>query len=192
MSPSLTKLICVSNLTIRIVAFQAKSGGVNPTLTLQIFMTEEIIPNNTKSIVPLKYYEMFGLRIMGLTYKQIAEKTDYSEAHIKLLFSNNGVLGKLWADWLEKAKGDNVEESLSMMFGHLPDIVRANIIDAKQMGTPTAIAARKMIFEYTLGKPEEKLKFDGRLGIFTFADWIKAETLKDQQNGQTTLPKEPD
>jgi hypothetical protein len=130
---------------------------------------------------------MFALRILGLTYAQIAEKTGYKEDTVKHLFAAAGVLGKLWKEWTEKAKGESVEESLNMMFGHLPDIVRANILDAKMTNTPGAVAARKIIFDYTLGEPEKRVKLDAKIGIYTFADWIKAETLKDQENGQDIL-----
>lgn len=147
----------------------------------------EIIPNDTKSLVPAKYYEIFALKILGLTYDKIAQRTGYSESHIKLLFSSKGVLNKLWQSWCENAKKDNVDEALTMMFGHLPDIVRANIIDAKSTDSMVGIAARKMLFEYTLGKPEERLKLEAKIGVYTFADWIKAETLKDKakENEQT-------
>jgi hypothetical protein len=84
-----------------------------------------------------------------------------------------------------------VEESMNMMFGHLPDIVRANIVDAKSIGTPVAVAARKMIFDHTLGKPVEKIKFDGRLGIYNFADWIKSEN-EQRENNAGVLSEESD
>jgi hypothetical protein len=147
-------------------------------------MSDETILNDTKSLVPLKYYEMFAFKILGLTYAQIAEKTEYSEARVKALFSNSGVLGKLWKEWVEKAKGESLEESLNMMFGHLSDIVRARILDAKQLGTPAAVASSKMIFDLTIGKPEERHKISGNLALTTVADLIKAATLKKQENEQ--------
>src|SRR3989338_825034 len=147
-------------------------------------MADKKALNSTKSLVPVKYYEIFAYRLIGLTYKQIGSKTNYSEGYIKHLFCSKGVLFEFWLSWLKMAKEESIEEALTMMFGHLPDIVRANIIDAKTTGSMIGIAARKILFEYTLGKPEERLKLDAKLGIYTFADWIKAETLKDKANKQ--------
>lgn len=139
--------------------------------------------NNTKSLVPVKYYEIFALRIIGLTYKQIANKTNYSEDRIKHLFYSKGVLCELWLSWVETAKKESIDEAIDMMFGHLPDIMRANILHAKSQSVG-AVLARKIIFEYTLGKPEDRIKLDAKVGIFTFADWIKQQTLLDQENKQ--------
>lgn len=140
-----------------------------------------MLQNATKNgLVPAKYYDIFGLRILGLTYKQIAEKIGYSEQHIRRLFAKGGMLYSFWEQWLDVAKEDSIDEAINMMFGHLPDIVRANILDAKMTNSPVAVAARKMIFEYTLGKPEERMKIDAKLGTYTFTDWVKAETLKEK------------
>jgi hypothetical protein len=152
-------------------------------------MANEIIPNNTLSLLPEKYYEVFALRITGLTYKQIAEKTGYAESTLKQLFSSEGVLKKFYRDWVAKHKADDLEESLDMMFAHLPDIVRARILQAKgnDMG---AFLSSKLIFENTLGKPEERMRIEGRIGIYSFADWIKEETLKDKNEQATKISEE--
>lgn len=158
-------------------------------------MSKEITQNSTKwSLVPAKYYDVFALRILGLTYEQIAEKTNYSPDRIRHLFARGGVLYKFWRSWVEDFKKESVDEALDMMFGHLPDIVRANILHAKSQAMG-AVLARKMLFEYTLGKPEDRLKISAAVGVFTFADWVKQQTLaqkeNDKQNPQPeTIPEQ--
>jgi hypothetical protein len=142
---------------------------------------KDLALNNTKSLVSTVYYQMFQLRLMGLTYPQIAGKTGYSEDHVKHIFAKGGVLYELWQEWKRAAKENSLEEALDLMFGHLPDIARANVVDAKQTNSPVGIAARKMIFDYTLGKPEEKLKVNAQVGIYTVADLIKAATIYENE-----------
>lgn len=153
-------------------------------------MLDPIIQNNTKSLVPAEYYELFALRILGLTYKQISEKTTYSESHIRYLFSSKGVLWSLYRDWVINHKKENTEGALDMLFGHLPDLIKMEIVSAKDPMTMVGLMARHKIFDYTLGKPEDRLKIDAKVGVYTFADWIKAETLKEKENDKSTEQKE--
>lgn len=156
-------------------------------------MSDDLQKLTKSGVVPIKYYEMFALRVLGLTYAQIAEKVGFSEGWVRQLFMNSGVLGQLWKSWVEKAKGDSVEEALTMAFGHLPDAMRSNIFDAKQVGTPVAVASRKMLFDYTLGKPVEKHLV--KVNVSTFAEWAEKEALKIQENEQSKsreISTEPD
>ena len=89
-----------------------------------------------------------------MTYSQIAEKTGYSEAHVRRLFAKGGALYGLWLDFQKDAFEEGVHESVTMMFGHLPDITRALIMQAKSM-QPGAVRAAEMIFNYTLDKSPE-------------------------------------
>jgi len=89
-----------------------------------------------------------------LTYAQIAEKTGYSEAHVRRLFAKGGTLYNLWLDFQKDAFEEGVEDAITMMFGHLPDITRALIMQAKSM-QPGAVRAAEMIFNYTLDKSPE-------------------------------------
>lgn len=111
----------------------------------------EKAPNSTKRLVPAVYYDMFTYRLMGLTYGQIAEKTGYSEGWVKHLFAKGGVLYDLWRKWLDTAKKNSIDEAVTMMFGHLPDIIRARIIHAKSMSAG-AVESSKLIMGFTLGE----------------------------------------
>ena len=113
-----------------------------------------MLQNDTKSLVPAAYFQMFSLRLLGLTYSQIAEKTGYSEAHIRRLFAKGGKLYGLWLDFQKDAIENGLEESKDMMFGHLPDVVRSLIMLAKS-NKPGAVRAAGIIMDYTLGKPPE-------------------------------------
>jgi hypothetical protein len=140
--------------------------------------------NNTKSLFPIIYYEIFALRIMGLTYKQIASKIGYSEDHIKHLFYSKGVLRELLQSWLETTKKENIDEAINMMYGHLPDIMRTTIINARTPNSMIGIMAAKIIFEYTLGKPGRLIKNESKAEVFTFTDWIKQTTLEEKAEEQ--------
>ena len=115
-----------------------------------------MLQNDTKSLVPAAYFRMFNLRLLGLTYAQIADKTGYSEAHVRRLFAKGGALYDLWLEFQKSAFEEGVQESVTMMYGHLPDITRALIMQAKSM-QPGAVKAMEMIFNYTLDKTAEKI-----------------------------------
>jgi 2-iminoacetate synthase ThiH len=114
-----------------------------------------MLQNDTKYLVPATYFRMFNLRLLGLTYAQIAEKTGYLEAHIRRLFAKDGALYNLRLDLQKDAFEEGVEDDITMMFGHLPDITRALIMQAKNM-QPGAVKAAEMIFNYTLDQSSEK------------------------------------
>jgi hypothetical protein len=109
-----------------------------------------------KALVPVKHYEMLYLRFMGLTYKKIAEQMGYTHDTVRGYFAKGGRLHELYRLWVETAKKNAIEESLDMMYGHLPDIVRSRIVLAKSMGKGSNEAA-KMIFSYTLGNPDKNV-----------------------------------
>lgn len=136
------------------------------------------VQNNTKELLPAVYYEMFGYRMAGLTYKQIAERTGYSESHTRLLFSKNGVLHKFWRSWVEDRKSEVIDQVSDMEFGHLEDIVRQNILDAKRPDSMVAVIARKMIFDRTRGPVQQNVKITGTLATMSFTEWMRLQTEK--------------
>ncbi len=118
-------------------------------------MDHENIQKHTKSLVPTKYYDMFMYRLMGLTYEQIAEKTGYSHSWVRALFAKGGVLYEFWQQWLETAKENSLEEATTMAFGHLPDIMRTRIMQAKSLGAG-AVESTKIILGLTFGLNSRK------------------------------------
>lgn len=131
----------------------------------------------------MAYVNIFTMRFLGLTFDQIAEKTGYNSAYLRRLFMEGGKLHNLYQDFREKAKEMGVQEAVDMMFGQLPDIVRAMIMTAKTPYSATGVSAGKQIMEYTLGKPPETVHVRGAVVHGTFADWMKAETLKQKEHG---------
>lgn len=111
----------------------------------------ENLQKPTNSLVPTKYYDMFTYRLMGLTYEQIAEKTGYTPQWVRELFAKGGRLYSLWQQWLKTAKESSVDDVFTMMFGHLPDITRMRIMEAKSLGA-NAIASTKIIYKNTIDK----------------------------------------
>lgn len=135
--------------------------------------------NTSGSLLPAVYYDMFAMRIAGAEYKQIAEQTGYSYSHVRTLFSKNGKIYDFWQKWVQEKKAENVQQALDTMFGHLPDVVKANITHALTIGKEGSVMARKILFDYTLGTPEQRVKLDARVAVGSLADWVK---LKTQQN----------
>jgi hypothetical protein len=144
-------------------------------------MADEIAQNTTQSLVSTIYYQMFYMRLMGLTYEQIGEKTKYHPDSVRHIFAKGGVLYDLWQEWKKTAKENSLEEARDMMFGQLPDVVRTMIMTAKAPYTATGVTAGMKIMEYTLGKPPETVNVRGAIAHGTFAEWMKAETLKENE-----------
>lgn len=115
-----------------------------------------MIQNDTKSLVPIAYFDIFSLRLLGMTYAEISAKTGYSESHVRRLFAKNGAMHEIWQSYQQEAKESGIDDAITMMFGNLPDITRALIETAKGNGRG-AIEAGKIIMHYTLGKPPEKV-----------------------------------
>src|SRR4030042_2315340 len=154
-------------------------------------MSDDKPQNNTRELVPMAYYEMFAYRMAGLTYKQIAEKTNYSEDWIRHIFAKGGVLYELYQNFLQRAKEDSIDEAMDMMFAHLPEIINKRIMHAKSGDDAGAVISSKMIMDYTLGDSRDRARKGGGIG-FTFSDWIKQQTLNDEKNAdqQATISGE--
>ncbi len=155
-------------------------------------MSTEILQNSTKTLVPSRYYDIFGLRVMGCDYKTIAEKTGYSYQHIRNIFARSGVLYEFWRHWCDEHKKEALEEATDMEWGQLPDIVRANIISAKDTKTMVGVAARKMIFDRTFGRPEDRIKINANVAVVNFSDWIMKQTLlkRDEDKNEQDQTRE--
>lgn len=119
-------------------------------------MSEENLQKLTedKKPVPFWYYEAFGLRIMGLTYDQIAEKVQKNPVYVRELFSHKGRIYKFWREFAENRQKEAHEEILDMIWGHLPDVIRARIVHAKSLGMGSNQAA-EILLRYTLGNTEK-------------------------------------
>lgn len=144
-------------------------------------MSDKIATNSNKQIVPRVYFDMLAYRMAGLTYKQIAEKTNYSEWRVEHIFAKGGLLHDLYKNYLQVAKENSVDEAIDMMFAHLPDITKKLIMHAKTGDDAGAVISSKIIMDYTLGDPKERAKKGGGIG-FTFSDWIKQQTLNEKNS----------
>lgn len=148
-----------------------------------------VIPDNTKQeLLPAWYYDAFALRMLGATYKKIAQETNHSEAQVKKLFARGGKLYELWQRYVTEGKADALDETVTMLHGNLPDMARAAIMTATTAGNMPGVVQRKHLFDFLLGTPEQRLKIDAR--ITTFADWVKMETIKRQQANQEQTDNE--
>ncbi len=150
----------------------------------------EVTPKHTESfMVPSWYYEAFALKIRGVNYQNIADKVGKSVDTVKHIFAKSGKMYHFWREYVEATKSQNVEESLDMLFAHLPDAIRMHVVAGQDHkdNPMVALLARQKIMDYTLGKPEDRLKINASVAVMTFADWVKQDTLKEQQ--EKNVPK---
>lgn len=141
--------------------------------------------NNTssKEILPAWYFSAFGHRMQGLTYEQTAELVRKHPDTVRHLFSKNGAMYNYWREWATMEQQDNVEATVDMVFGKLPMLMRA-AINTALMPNMAGVVQRERLFDYTLGKPEDRIKIQATVGIFNMADWAiqQAEKLKEDES----------
>ncbi len=150
-----------------------------------------MLQDDTKSVVPTAYYDMFYLRLLGFTHKQIAEKTEYSESHIRRLFAQNGALNDLWQGWLKTAKENAVDEALTMMFGNLLGVVGA-LINTAQSGGLSSVAASRILLGYTLGDPAKRTEQQTDKETYhpnTLAEWVMISHLRSEGVSEAEIMK---
>jgi len=150
-------------------------------------MAEELKESESSremKLLPTWYYNAFALRFLGFKYEEIAKQTGKSLSVVQKLFYKNGALFKYWRDYVEHRKAEQIEESNDMLFSRLPDSVRRLIMHAQQGKGLVSLEAIKTQMQYTMGKPEDRIKLDATVGIFNFTDWAlkQAESIKQKQN----------
>ncbi len=139
---------------------------------------------NSKELVPPWYFTAFGLRMQGLTYDQIAESVRKSPAHVRSLFAKSGAMYEYWREYASIEQQDNVEAAIDMVFGKLPTLMRA-AINTALMPNMAGVVQRERLFDYTLGKPEDRIKIQATVGIFNMADWAMAQAEKIKEYEST-------
>lgn len=164
-------------------------------ISRSIFMSDELKKIETRDVVPLWYFQAFQLRLMGVGSEKIATALGMSKSSVDKLFYKNGPYYPLWREFAETAVAENKERSMDMMHGHLPVITQAAVETAKMMNM-TGVAQRNKVFDYTLGKPKERVELNATVGVYSLSDWAKqqmeeiktyeAETI--EQSGATTAP----
>ena len=143
-------------------------------------MTDVIQQNATDNrLIPIVYFQIFTLRLVGFRYEEIASRVGYTAQYIRLLFSKGHILNELWLDWVKDAKANCVDEALTIMIGNLPDITRARVQHAKG-NDPGAVVSSKIIFEYVLGRPDDARKQRLNNNPQTFADWVIEQSREEQ------------
>lgn len=146
-------------------------------------MPDQPIQQNTeRRLLPAWYYEAFGYKMAGLNYAQIAEKCGYSHVRVRTIFARGGALYDLYREWVETKKADAIEESVDMMFSHLPDTIRMMVLRAKNNPGLVGLEAGKVIMGYTLGKPEERMKLNATVAVVNLTDWALAQGEKIKGN----------
>lgn len=91
-----------------------------------------------------------------------------------------GPLYDFWRNWIENQRTVNFEQTLDMINSHLPDITRAAIMAAKK-DTPWGVRQRIDLMNRELGTPKIRAELDMR--VVTFADWIKTQMAKENDDG---------
>ena len=138
---------------------------------------------NSKGILPALYFTAFGHRMQGLTYAQIAEIVGKHPDYVRSLFSKGGAMYEYWREFALMEQQENVEATIDMVFGKLPMLMRA-AINTALMPNMAGVVQRERLFDYTLGKPEDRIKIQASVGIFNMADWAiaQAEKIKEYES----------
>ena len=138
-------------------------------------------------IVPVWYYEAFGLKIKGVSYPNIAKTLGKSLSSVKQIFYSKGKMYRFYREYAEAQKAENVEDALDMMMAHIPDVLRMEIVAAQDHGENPMVAmlSRHKIMDYALGKPEDRLKINASIAVMTFADWVKQTTINKKDDDRT-------
>lgn len=136
--------------------------------------------------ISIKYQNLIVMRLMGVTHKKMGEKTGLSPEYVRRLFMRGGRLYKEFEAAKQVAAQMGTEEAMTILFSNLPDVARAMVSSAKEVGVPTGVMAGKIIFDHTFGKPVERVKINANVSYGTFAEWAKAQALAEEQkpNGQ--------
>lgn len=150
-------------------------------------MTQKV---TDRALVPAEYYDIFALRMMGLTYKQIAQRTNkYTDGYIRRLFSTGNKLHDLYREWVDRAKKEELEGLWDMMHANAADIMRRRIVHAKNSDDPAAVVSSFKIFEYVLGDPKA-VKHEGG-AVITVADLVKEVSMEiENENKQLANDEE--
>lgn len=149
-------------------------------------MKAEVLQKTTsRKILPSWYYDAFAMKLKGYKYDQIAERVNKHPVTVRSLFTKHGAFYSFWMEWLENNKMEELDDAIAMTFGHVADAMRTHIIAGQNPKSIVGLEARRDIFAYTLGKPEQRVKLDAKVGIFNFGDWALAQTesIKAKQNG---------
>ena len=159
-------------------------------------MSKSVTKPNKLHKGELAYLNVFTLRFLGKTFEEIGQATGYSPAYLRQLFMKGGKLHDPWKEFELKAREVSIDETYTVLFAELPNVVRAMIQNSKLPFDMSAVVAGKTLMEYGLGKPEEKLKLSGTVGIVNFSDWAMAQAEELKQNDRTSettiaLPEEP-
>lgn len=118
-------------------------------------MEQKVTPEESPDIIEYKYMQVFTLRALGFTYKEIAEKTGYNGVYLRRLFMRGGKLHKPFLAFRTVAQQESVEEAQNVFFGSLPDVARTLATTAKMPYEPSGVMAGKVILEQTIGDPSK-------------------------------------
>lgn len=147
---------------------------------------QEATTENNEEDLKWKYINILTFWVMGFKYEDIAEKTGYSYQYIRRLFAKGGKLRGIADNFREVAHKESVNEAVNVLFGNLPDIARSLAQTAKMPFDMSGVAAGRTILEYTLGKPIDRQKDGGELGLGTTADLVERVMLRRNQNNEPT------
>lgn len=138
---------------------------------------------DSKKMLPAWYFSAFGHRMQGNTYEQIAEIVRKHPDTVRHLFAKSGAMYDYWREWASMEQQDNVEAAVDMVFGKLPVLMKA-AINTALLPNMAGVVQRERLFDYTLGKPEDRIKIQATVGIFNMSDWAiqQAEKIKEHES----------
>ena len=98
---------------------------------MQKQMSKSVTKPNKLHKGELAYLNVFTLRFLGKTFEEIGEATGYSPAYLRQLFMKGGKLHDPWKEFELKAREVSIDETYTVLFAELPNVVRAMIQNSK-------------------------------------------------------------
>lgn len=145
---------------------------------------QKATPVTTDETLQWKYIGILLLRAQGLTYEEIGKRTGLTAQYLRRLFMKGGKLHALFQEFAKVYHGEMTEETMNVIFGNMPDVARTMVATAQLPFTPASVMAGRVLLEYGLGSPEQRVKLNATVGVMTFADYVKQITLKEQQDAE--------
>jgi len=152
-------------------------------------MTTELAKKPNLSILPAHQALAVELKYEGHTYQQIANEIRYKydisvpEGTLKWWFYRLGPLREYYDDYAATMNEMKVATIQNTFKAKLENAQAALMLAMSGKGNSAQVQAAKEWLDRALGKVPDKL--DARIGVYTFADWMKQETLKEKEQHES-------
>lgn len=152
-------------------------------------MATELIKKPNLSILPAHQALAVEMKYEGHTYQQIANEIRYKyevivpENTIKWWFYKLGPLRQYYEEYAATMNEMKVVTIQNTFKAKLENAQAALMLAMSGKGNSAQVTAAREWLDRALGKVPDKLH--ASVGVYTFADWIKQETIKENEQHES-------